>query len=61
MLKLMISFLALAVLFVAARFWSRRYRKAPIGPDDYMIVVALVYMRSLSHLALYIDKVLIQV
>lgn len=43
--------LPLAVIAVVARFIARRLCKAHIGPDDYMIVVALVRLlcrRSLS-------------
>ena len=42
MLRLQIPFVILASLAVPLRFLSRRFRKAPLGADDWMIVVSLV-------------------
>ena len=37
-----IPFIILATLAVVARGFSRRYRKAAFGADDYMALLALV-------------------
>ena len=42
MLKQSVPFIILATLAVVARGFSRRYRKAAFGADDYTIVLALV-------------------
>ena len=43
--------LPLAVIAVVARFIARRLCKAHIGPDDYMIVIALVRLLCLKTLS----------
>lgn len=43
--------LPLAVIAVVARFIARRLCKAHVGPDDYMIVVALVRLLRRSTLS----------
>lgn len=42
MLKETVPFIILATLAVVARGFSRRYRKAVFGADDYTILLALV-------------------
>ena len=42
-LREMIPFVILATLAVICRFLSRRIKRATVGPDDYMIIVGLVF------------------
>ncbi|KUJ17243.1 uncharacterized protein LY89DRAFT_547040, partial [Mollisia scopiformis] len=43
----------LAVISVALRFWTRRLIKAGYGPDDWWILVGLVFMLSTGAILLY--------
>ena len=40
----MIPFVVLATLAVVCRFLSRKVKRAPIGADDHMIVVGLLFV-----------------
>lgn len=41
-----IVFSLVAIAAVALRFYSRRLKRAPFGPDDYCILPALVSLSS---------------
>ncbi|PVH72434.1 hypothetical protein DL98DRAFT_563529 [Cadophora sp. DSE1049] len=43
----------LAVISVALRFWTRRIIKAGYGPDDWWILVGLVFMLTTGGVLLY--------
>ena len=48
-LRKTIPFIILATLSVIGRYWSRSFRKASFGADDYVIIPALVsFMGPLS-------------
>lgn len=50
MLKETIPFVILATLAVVARGFSRRYRKAVFGADDFTVLLALVSFQVHSHI-----------
>ena len=43
-------FLGLAVLAVALRVWSRHLKKRSLNPNDYLILLALVWTLTISNI-----------
>lgn len=41
-IALAVVFAVLAVVSTGLRFWARAHTKARIGPDDYLVIPALV-------------------
>ena len=43
LVALSVIFLALGLIAVALRLWSRRLMKARLGLNDYLVLLAMVY------------------